>query len=132
MTPTESISTCYEKYFDFKGRASRSEYWWFSLFGTLMSMFVSLCMNSYYGTASVQIDPSTGEQTTTMAYWFALITNSFCFNIPAFSASVRRYHDTGRSGWWWLLCFTGIGIFFCIYWLAKRGDVGVNKYGQTQ
>jgi uncharacterized membrane protein YhaH (DUF805 family) len=60
--------------------------------------------------------------------WIALLIQLFVFDIPAISALVRRLHDAGRSGWWWLINFTIIGIFFFIYWLIKSGDEGKNKY----
>ena len=41
MTFTESVSTCSKKSLDYNFRASRSEYWWFFLFGTLASMATS-------------------------------------------------------------------------------------------
>ncbi len=128
MSFVESISTCYSKYFTFKGRASRSEYWWFILFGSGLSMLINMCFSQIYGSPLIVIDPQTGHSTTTLVYWIALITNLFVTTIPGISAMVRRLHDTGRSGWWYFINFTIIGIFFFIYWLAKQGDIGKNKY----
>ena len=40
MTLTESIKTCFQKYVDFKGRARRSEFWWFFLFCAVSSLIL--------------------------------------------------------------------------------------------
>ena len=82
MEPMESIKTCFKKFFDFTGRARRSEYWWFFLFCIIVSSVFSfvggiLPVLSYVG---------------------------FCISalllIPSCSVQTRRLHDTGRSGWW--------------------------------
>ena len=78
MTLTESIQTCFQKYVDFKGRARRSEFWWFFLFCTVSSLII----------VSV---PLLGQ-----LYILALL-------IPCLAVSVRRLHDTVRSAWWLLL-----------------------------
>ena len=85
MDPVEAVKTCLKKFFDFKGRARRSEYWWFALF----VMIVSSVFN--YGGLLVP---------------FLSFVGVFCsllLSIPQFAAMTRRLHDTGRSGWWVLL-----------------------------
>jgi uncharacterized membrane protein YhaH (DUF805 family) len=80
MTFGESVETC----FDFNGRASRSEYWWFFLF----------CALVYLGAVVV-------DATADSSVWFVLAILALFFPITA--AAVRRLHDTARSGWWWFL-----------------------------
>jgi hypothetical protein len=43
---------------------------------------------------------------------------------------VRRLHDVGRSGWWILIAFTGIGVFVLLYWLIRASDAGANTFGE--
>ena len=93
-------------YAQFDGRASRSEYWWFYLFTVL----VSAAADSLGGTAG------------NLASLF--------FLLPGLVLAARRLHDTGRSGWWFLLIFTIIGIPVVLYWLVKDSDAGANKYGE--
>ena len=50
--------------------------------------------------------------------------------IPNFAVSARRLHDVGRSGWWQLLCLTGIGIFVLLFWFAQPSEEGHNDYGE--
>ena len=50
--------------------------------------------------------------------------------IPGIAAVVRRFHDIGKSGWWYFIAFVPcIGIFPLLYFLVKPGDVGENQYG---
>lgn len=99
MTFQESIQVCFQKYVDFSGRASRSEYWWFALFVFLGCFVLSL-----------------------FSYWlqalFALGTL-----LPQLAAASRRLHDTNRSGWWQLICLVPvIGWIVLIVFLAQEGS----------
>lgn len=49
--------------------------------------------------------------------------------LPGLAVLARRLHDTDRSGWWWLLCFTVIGVFVVLYWLCLEGTRGTNRFG---
>lgn len=107
MTFGKSISTCFSKFFDFNGRASRPEYWWFYLFTLLLSW------------GSILVD-SSGV--------LSLLLN-FVILFPVISAGARRLHDTNRSGWWQLIMLTIIGIIPLIIWLSSKGSDQENHYG---
>lgn len=97
MTFQESIQVCFNKYVDFSGRASRSEYWWFVLFVFLGSFVLSI-----------------------FSFWlnviFLLVTL-----LPQLAAASRRLHDTGRSGWWQLIGLIPlIGFIVLIVFLAQE------------
>ena len=98
-------------YAQFSGRASRSEYWWFFLFTVLA------------GSAATVVDLAIG-----LDLFANLLT--IAFFIPNFALIARRLHDVGRSGWWWLLVFTIIGLFVVLYWLIRPGDAGANVHGE--
>ena len=99
MTFQQSIQTCLNKYADFKGKASRSEYWWFFLFTAIVGVIT--------GILDVVIFPAFTETLGTgplrLLFNVAIIT-------PSFAVGARRLHDTNRSGWWQLLYITVIGI----------------------
>ena len=84
MTFSQSIKTCMRTYVTFKGRASRSEFWWFHLFVLLMG-----CAALFI--AELFRDPVT---------LFAVCS---VFWLPCLAVGARRLHDTGKSGWWLLL-----------------------------
>ena len=80
----QSISAFFVNYFKFSGRAQRSEFWWAYLFTSLVSVLTSL-----FGA----IDPLASSTLT--------VVTGAVFFVPQISLTVRRLHDSGRSGWWY-------------------------------
>jgi uncharacterized membrane protein YhaH (DUF805 family) len=114
----EAIAAGFSNYFKFSGRASRSEYWWFTLFITLMGIVAVLADHAV--TPGYAYPDDVG--------FIELIWNLIII-IPSTSLSVRRLHDVNHSGWWLLLVLTGIGALVILYWTIKKGDTDTNKYG---
>jgi uncharacterized membrane protein YhaH (DUF805 family) len=54
---------------------------------------------------------------------------SLALLLPDVAVSIRRLHDLDRSGWWLLICFTGIGIIVLLVWDCMRGTLGPNRFG---
>jgi len=50
--------------------------------------------------------------------------------VPGIAVSVRRLHDIGRTGWWYLIAFTLIGVLLLIVWFCKKGHAGRNRFGE--
>ena len=99
MTFQQSIQTCLNKYADFKGKASRSEYWWFSLFTVIVGIITGILdVVIFQG-----FTETLGTGPLRLLFNVAVIT-------PSIAVGARRLHDTSRSGWWQLLYFTVIGI----------------------
>jgi len=113
MNFTQSIATGFRKYADFRTRSSRSEYWWWTLFLILVSVAATLIDEVLLGGSAI----------------FDTI-NTLVLFVPGLAVAVRRLHDIERSGWWFLIAFTIIGIFLLIYWYIQPGNVGTNKYGR--
>lgn len=74
MTFVESVKTCFKKYCTFKGRASRSEFWWFYLFETLVTLILNCIPQINF--------------------------LSLLILLPGLAVTARRLHDRNRSGWW--------------------------------
>ena len=95
----ESISSCFKKYATFEGRASRSEYWYFVLFYSVIGALTEYFM-------------------PTISAIFVLAVF-----IPAAAVGCRRMHDVGRSGWFQLL------ILINLIWLCEKSDnSSTNKF----
>ena len=111
----ESVGSVFSKYFEFSGRALRSEYWYFMLFSILFGIVVGILdvvfFSSFMGEGPLSL----------------ILTLAFLF--PSITVAARRLHDSGRSGWWQLLAFTIIGIPVVLYWYIKQGDQSENKFG---
>lgn len=115
-----AIENGFKKAFNFSGRATRAEYWWWQLFVMLvniafMFVFGLLFSNSECNGMPLMIIP--------LSIWYILII------IPNLSLFVRRLHDTGRSAWnllWPLLPYVG-AIILLVFTLQKSAPD--NEYG---
>ena len=113
MTLGESISICFKKCFVLKGRASKSEFWWFQLLWTASF----LVMYIFEGSEQVQY------------FFIGIIVVIF---IPLLTVGVRRLHDTGKSGFyyfWSLVPF--IGSLIVLAFMLGDGTKGRNQYGDN-
>jgi uncharacterized membrane protein YhaH (DUF805 family) len=90
MTPIDWAVRPLKRYADFSGRAPRAEYWWYSLFASVLRLIVvaidRFTFDSIYG----------GQGPLGLLLLVALL-------VPGLAVAVRRLHDIDRSGWWYLL-----------------------------
>lgn len=96
MTFVESIQTCFVKYADFTGYASKSEFWWWVLFTFVASLVLSVA-----------------SERLTLAFSLATL-------LPGLGVTTRRLHDTDRSGWqqlWTLIPI--VGWVLVMVWCAE-------------
>jgi uncharacterized membrane protein YhaH (DUF805 family) len=108
----DAIKTCFTKYADFKGRASRAEYWWFFLSYVIVYVVLLLLASAARGLYAL--------------VWIA----GLVYLLPLLAAAVRRLHDTGRSGWWYFIALIPlVGPIILIVLLASEGQPTPNEYG---
>ena len=104
--------TVLRRWSDFAGRSTRREYWMYTLVLIIISFVLGILDGIILGEAAL-------SQILTFGNVFSLVTL-----VPSISVSVRRLHDIDRSGWWFLLAFTIIGILVLIYWACVASDEG--------
>ena len=106
----EAVKTCFGKYVDFSGRASRSEYWWFYLFYIIVAVIAGL------------IDGLLETQFVGLIVVLAML-------LPILAVGVRRLHDIDRSGWWLLIGFVPVigGIVLLVFACLPSKDP--NRFG---
>ena len=110
MSFADAIKTCFSKYVDFSGRARRSEFWYWALFVFLVDIVTNI------------VDRGVGNMALGSLVGLALF-------LPGLAVTIRRLHDTGRSGWWVLLVFAiVIGWIFLIIWYCEDSGPD-NQYG---
>ena len=116
MNFVQAIRSGFTNYFNFSGRACRSEYWFWVLFLVLADIAVDIADSLIFGDAT-----------------YAPINLIFNLGvaIPGTAVSVRRLHDIDKTGWWSLLLLTVVGLFVLIYWALKPGDEGENRFGHN-
>lgn len=117
----DAIRICVkEKYAHFEGRATRSEFWYFYLFTLIISV-------PYY---MAMIFRSFGLEDAAMISGGLYIIFCLALFLPQLGVTIRRLHDTGKSGWYWLIVLIPIaGIFIFIAQLIKPSSPEDNKYG---
>ena len=103
-----SVTTCFARYFDFEGRSSRAEFWYWQLFRVLLFLSLSFL--------------------ETILFSGLNFTFNLFLLIPEISVSIRRLHDINKSGLWYLLTFTIVGIIPLIYFYSLKGDAKENNY----
>lgn len=113
----ESVVRCLRKYATFRGRATRAEYWWFSLFNTLLGMVVYAAVQHLMGTEA--------------ADGAASIVQLALF-LPMLAVGVRRLHDIDFRGWWMLLGLTVVGIIPLIIFFCLSGKQAPNRFGTRE
>ena len=109
----------FKQAFNFKGRANRPEFWYFTLFSIIISFIFILIDTQVLGTSM--------SETGLIGGIYALISI-----IPSLSVTIRRLHDVNKSGWNLLWIFLPIiGAIYLIYLEIKKGNDGPNNYGEA-
>ena len=106
-----TVGTCLRKYVTFSGRASRSEYWWFFLFGILASIAAAVVDGAVFATATATETSVTVEEGPVGS----LV--GLALFLPNLAAGWRRMHDAGRPGWHLvmpMLILFGIGLMLAL------------------
>ncbi len=133
-----------------QGRARRAEAWWY------MGAFVAAL--ALLLTAQLLFFASTGSENIDTAITLVNVLAAVIAIVPGVSSAIRRLHDLGRSGWWYLLVFATVplavpaidsgfeslsgwtfalavvvptfsGGLILLYWFLQRGTIGANQYG---
>ena len=107
-----------KQYTDFYGRARRREYWMFVLFNVLISLALGI-IDNVIGTYSAEMHTGLFEG----IYSLAVL-------VPSLAVTVRRLHDTNRSGWWLLISLIPfLGWALLLVFMILDGTPGENRFG---
>lgn len=112
----EQIIECYKDVWlnwkNFSGRTRRSGYWYAFLANIIVAFIL--------GFLSGLVEP------------LSILTSlySILFLVPSIALAVRRLHDTGHSGWWYLIVLTGIGAIVLLIWFCQDSGPD-NQYGPS-
>jgi uncharacterized membrane protein YhaH (DUF805 family) len=126
MNPIEAVGSFFGNYFNFSKRATRSEFWWSQLFVGLAScippifLIIGLLM-------MLAGDPQLGL--VFLIVGLVAYVAILAMIIPTMAVSVRRLHDTNRSGWLYLLSGVPFGVIVLLIFYVQPSSVGENNYG---
>lgn len=125
--PRESpMSLMFKPYRDYgiiSGRSRRKEYW----------LFVMFCVAVYFPLGWLEQQPHLilGYDRTGDFPLLKLVFVGYSL-LPFLCVTVRRLHDTGRSGWWILtLLVPFVGWMVLLYFMVLKGDERLNQYGPS-
>ncbi len=133
----QAIKHVFSNMFNISGRARRSEYWWWQLFVYILSWVVNLLLTPLFTSATTPIVYGAADASALIASTFAMIGTvgmivGIVFFILNFSVTVRRLHDTNRSGlnlFWLLLPLIG-GIILLVFTI-QDSTPGENRFGAS-
>lgn len=112
-----AVKLFFSNYTNFKGRSTRSEYWWWALtqFITSTVLTMLICLSMY--------------SKLLYLFWGIMMLWAIAIAIPGLALAIRRMHDVGKSGWWLLINLVpGVGgIIFLV--LTLQPSDGVNNWG---
>ena len=129
MNMKEAVtSAVVKKYATIEGRASRSEFWWFTLFlvlGGILFDVLDAVLGWQFGEPDIF---GNRPGVLNLLYNLAVL-------VPIVCVTARRLHDVNRSGWWMLIQLTVIGIIPYFYWTVKKPEDNEegreNKWGRN-
>ncbi|MBQ3289732.1 MAG: DUF805 domain-containing protein [Kiritimatiellae bacterium] len=107
-----------KKYVCFSGRARRKEYWMFTLFNFIAALIVGF------------IGGFLSSATEVSAFAFLGTIYNLAVLLPAMGVLIRRFHDIGKSGWWWLIGLVPfVGWIVILVFCCLDSQPGGNQYG---
>lgn len=104
----DAIKMAFEKYAQFQGRSSRSEYWFFVLFCYIVGL-VAGCIS----------------------VWLSVVASLALF-IPQLAIVWRRMHDIGKGGGWYFINLIPlVGPIIFLIWCCKESEPAANRFGDV-
>jgi uncharacterized membrane protein YhaH (DUF805 family) len=114
-----------QNYATFRGRARRSEYWYFVLFNVIFSLVAILIDNLLGTTFKFGYGVS-------MPYGYIYLLYVLVMIIPSVSVSVRRLHDVGKSGWmYFIILIPIVGAIWLLVLFFTDSQAASNKWGEN-
>ena len=112
MSFVDALKSVFSQYANFNGRARRSEYWFFYLAYAVVSVVLSVL----------------AQYSSIFSVISAIV--SLGLLCPSLAVSVRRLHDIGKSGWYYLFALIPlVGAIILLIWFVKDSEPGDNMYG---
>lgn len=117
MSFMDAVRSALTQYASFRGRARRSEYWWFVLFNVIVTVVAAV------------VDATAGLQQTS-GYGPVALLATLALLLPSLAVTARRLHDTGRSGWWILLSLIPFGGLVVLFFVLQDSQ-GPNAWDNS-
>ena len=121
-----SVMLVLGNYATFSGRAGRAEYWYWVLVVVITTIALALVEGMVLAPI-LGFEPFAPDAGQPLRLLFNLVVL-----IPSLAVTVRRLHDTDRSGWWFFMHLVPvIGSLVLLWWLTRPGDLQENRFGRV-
>jgi uncharacterized membrane protein YhaH (DUF805 family) len=116
------------QYGDFTSRASRKEYWCFTICSLLLGIITIVADNII----DLNFVIETEYKTFQLPYGYIYSLYIIIMLIPSLAVTVRRLHDTGKSGWrFFIILIPFLGGILLLINLLQSSEIGSNRWGET-
>ena len=125
----EAVSSGFKNYINFSGRASRSEFWYWTLFVSVVLILIAILESSFF---VATITEEGAHPSAQVSFYGTPITSIWALGtfLPGLAVAVRRLHDTDRRGWWYLIGLIPlVGSIILIVFYCLEGTSGENRFG---
>ena len=120
MSFIEAIKSGYQGYVGFSGRSPRSGYWWWVLYQVIVQVILAFA----FGGGQAVEGGFTYNANPVALVW------SLAHFLPGLAVTIRRLHDTDRSGWWVLIGLVPlVGWIVMLVFMVQKGTSGANRFG---
>ncbi|WP_040494977.1 DUF805 domain-containing protein [Ilumatobacter nonamiensis] len=103
-----------ERYAKFDGRAGQGEFWWYYLANLIIAVVLGVLAAAIH-----------------WVFWLIFVVYALSIIIPTVAVSIRRLHDTDKSGWWMLISFVPFGGLVLLVFYVMSGSPHQNRYGDA-
>jgi uncharacterized membrane protein YhaH (DUF805 family) len=133
MSFGKAIASGFKNYVTWKGRATRAEYWWWTLFTFIVTLPFSIIYN-VTSQGALQAAMESGDQAAALAgtfgpaYWLLLLVSLALF-LPGLAVTIRRLHDIDRSGgWFWIILVPFAGSIVLLVFALLPSTPAKNRF----
>ncbi|MCL1497790.1 DUF805 domain-containing protein [Xanthomonas nasturtii] len=117
-----------KRYADFNGRSRRKEYWMFALMQTL----VLIVLTGLFAVAAAVMGSENNPGPVAWLIVAVMVIFVLALIVPGIAVTVRRLHDQGKSGWFYLICLVPyVGAFVLLVFMCIEGVPNPNEYGEN-
>lgn len=117
-----------KRYADFNGRSRRKEYWMFML----LQMIVLVVLGGIFGIAAAIGGGDNGPGALAWVVFAIIMIFGLAMIVPGIAVTVRRLHDQGKSGWFYLISLVPyVGAIVLLVFMCIDGIPGPNEYGES-
>ena len=131
----EYLNVIRNNYANFSGRARRREYWMFTLINTVILILLQIPVQGAVIAMAAQEETGSGAAGFTgvsLVFAGLIVIYALAVFVPTLAVAVRRLHDTGKSGWWYLISLVPVvGGLALLVFMVLDSEPGDNRWGPS-